>query len=396
MKVCNSSFRFGSIHPTGLLRSKPLENTLNGEITLELGVDESTGVAFLIQPTDVKCLKPDKGWFKTIEPESHLDLCSDKISELIRNPKKILCFSYKDICLHEKHVVNQKLLRSECDVLTGKEESILGENPEEIETHLLNLDKILEHQLTSSYDIVIFRHFLEHYRHPEKILQKLESFVSDRGVLIIEVPSSSQFLSSADPLMMWEQHVCYFTPNTLSAYLNANTNMDSYIQSYNYPLEDSIVAYLTRRRSNKNVKPNQHRASLISEISDKLRGMLLSLQSDSKLIGKKFNSIKARHGKIYLYGAGHNADRFIQLHKVSSFIDQVIDSSTDKVGLYLSDIKHPIVKFIPETTRLDLVLIATHPRSFEKVRSKLMAEGCQAQIRSIFRGSKDFVVTIQS
>jgi hypothetical protein len=88
------------------------------------------------------------------------------------------------------------------------------------------------------------RYLLEHSHDPVASLQGLGHLMADNGLLLIEVPDSSKFLSAMDYSFIWEEHICYFTEDTFRACaLKAGYEI---VQFTRYPgeLEDALVFVL--------------------------------------------------------------------------------------------------------------------------------------------------------
>lgn len=73
----------------------------------------------------------------------------------------------------------------------------------------------------TSYDIITAFHVIEHLPDPREALRKLKSLLSDRGRLVIEVPSSEDVLltlyanEAFQNFTYWSQHLFLFNPETL-------------------------------------------------------------------------------------------------------------------------------------------------------------------------------------
>ena len=63
------------------------------------------------------------------------------------------------------------------------------------------------------YDLLIMRHYLEHYVGAEEIVECISKIIERSGkkYAYIEVPDCSKFISQKNPLFLWEQHKVYFT-----------------------------------------------------------------------------------------------------------------------------------------------------------------------------------------
>lgn len=85
-------------------------------------------------------------------------------------------------------------------------------------SNLKELDTYSDAFVTSNernFDIIFFRHALEHSINPLQILKNLSSSLSSKGMILLEVPL---FLGNENESFLehfWEEHLCYFTAQTL-------------------------------------------------------------------------------------------------------------------------------------------------------------------------------------
>ena len=64
-------------------------------------------------------------------------------------------------------------------------------------------------------DFIIVRHILEHAHKPINFLSSIRNLVRDGGYLIIEVPDNKKMLDNKDYCYLWEEHIGYFTKDTI-------------------------------------------------------------------------------------------------------------------------------------------------------------------------------------
>jgi SAM-dependent methyltransferase len=70
-----------------------------------------------------------------------------------------------------------------------------------------------------TYDLVISRHVLEHILDLQDFLSGIKLCIKSTGILVVEIPDSEILFEKLD-YALWEEHVNYFTLNTLSFLLN--------------------------------------------------------------------------------------------------------------------------------------------------------------------------------
>ena len=96
------------------------------------------------------------------------------------------------------------------DILFDQDEGIVDQPPENCEKEW---EKLANY--TRIYDLIVVRHYLEHFYEPSKMISMLKNMLTDNGTLYIEVPDTKRFINRGNPLFMWEEHKVYFTSETL-------------------------------------------------------------------------------------------------------------------------------------------------------------------------------------
>lgn len=71
----------------------------------------------------------------------------------------------------------------------------------------------------SMFDIIIFRHFLEHLSHPINFLKRLKPILKDDGKIIFEVPNVAFYLRNGNPTVFSFQHLQYFSKGSIGRLL---------------------------------------------------------------------------------------------------------------------------------------------------------------------------------
>src|SRR5262249_24605908 len=68
---------------------------------------------------------------------------------------------------------------------------------------------------TGKFDLVSCRYIIEHSAAPVAALGALKQLLAKSGLVVLEVPDSSKFLTARDYCFLWEEHSCYFVEETL-------------------------------------------------------------------------------------------------------------------------------------------------------------------------------------
>jgi hypothetical protein len=216
--------------------------------------------------------------------------------------------------------------------------------------------------------IVSCRYLLEHSHDPLASLQGLSHLVDDDGLLLIEVPDSSKFLSMMDYSFIWEEHICYFTEDTFRTC--AQTAGYEIIQFTRFPgvLEDALVFMLrVTKHLPAQKKPRDIRKN--SEIFTRYRSNFESLRQRYRAT---LQAISIRGKKVAIFGAGHQSIMFINALGLAQHISYVIDDAPEKIGYLIPGTAIPIVssEHLASDPSIEVCLLAVGPNVEEKIRNK--------------------------
>ena len=275
---------------------------------------------------------PKVDWIKYREPEDHLEKTADIIHKIfLNNPSKSACgITYKDQSFLD-HLTKKGFNKTwTIDPLTDLGISQKGIASETI-LPLLNENSI--NKLIDKYgrvDLIIARHILEHATDTKKFILLISKLLKPKGYVLFEVPDCTKQLKYQDYSMPWEEHILYFTPDTLNNFFfNTNFQIIDY-KNYDYPSENSQVLIL-KKYVTKNITKRK-------SISKSLE-LGLKYSNGYKNQQEKFNAILKNYvlkkGKIAFYGAGHLAVMIINAFKVEQYIEFIVDDTPEKQDFYL-------------------------------------------------------------
>lgn len=167
----------------------------------------------------------------------------------------------------------------------------------------------------NEFDIIVFRQVLEHIENLLSFLEGVKNSLSKNGTVVIEIPDSSIHLDSLD-YCLWEEHVNYFTIDTLNTLL---TKFGFEIFHYETTLFSGKALTVFAQHSSKGM------------VVDKTKKDI----SSAKLFAKKFPIFKKKVQEAYgeidklaFYGCGARSSNFINfmdLENVSCFIDDQVE-----------------------------------------------------------------------
>ncbi len=329
-------------------------------------------------PVDLKEFKPLDGWIESNEPEEHLDSVFEKI--LINgNKKKILCFSYKDKTLAYRFGKDSDIY---IDCLFDPKIGIFGSFPEDFDEEFI-IQKLLK--LNRTYDLIIFRHYLEHFKYPLKLLKIIRKLVNLEGLLYLEVPDCSKFILQGNPLFLWEQHVSYFDKNSISTIIE-NSGVSNYeILKYGEDIEPSIGCFCYGLCLDKSFKKKE----LEVDNTNTIKNIKFNFK---KYVDSWRHYLNLKNRKKIILGIGHNADRFLQIINSYENIDYLIDDSKDKQGKFLINFDKAIISLdhIKNHKDYDFIL-ATNDRSLNNISDKLNKKYGVKNFLSIFKCPNNYV-----
>lgn len=263
------------------------------------------------------------------EPEGHLD---DLVSTLLSMPGfqrsgSIRGLTYKDVSTLDR------LRKRDCPdvvVLNALRDLGITESTAGLETIQEAFSPAWAELWTARRGrchALIARHLLEHVHDLHGFLRAARQMLADDGCLIVEVPDSAGPMCDGDFTMLWEEHVSYFTAETLTNTLQRHGFVVERLLVYPYAQENSLVAIARPGPSSSLAKPLSEQtlaasfAAQFGTVGAEWRGLLEELHA---------------HGhNVALFGAGHRAAMFINLFGLSPWMEAVVDEAPDKIGRYV-------------------------------------------------------------
>ena len=91
-------------------------------------------------------------------------------------------------------------------------------------------------------DLLVARHVLEHAHDPVSLLASLGKLTAPGGYFLLEVPDCTKFVRACDYSFVWEEHVTYFSAETLTALIDRAALTLHEIFVHRYPYEDALIA----------------------------------------------------------------------------------------------------------------------------------------------------------
>ena len=339
------------------------ENSREEMFPLSLGQCATCGLIQLGQAAPVEALRPRYDWIRYNEPERHLD---DAVARVVAQTKlspasRILGISYKDETTLER-MRRSGYTRSR--ILDPASDLNIRESGAGIETIQDQMTPERTHKIVAQHgqaDLVVVRHILEHAHTLHAFAEALRILTHPDGFIVFEVPDFTPALDNHDYASIWEEHILYFTPSTFVRTLYGLGFEVLELLNYPYCAENSlvVVARPGAAQSSSQATPEDF------EKADAYRKAFLPrcAQLDAYLA-----ALCSEQRKTGVFGAGHLAAKFINLHGVGGHVSCVIDDHPHKQGLFMPGSHLPIVGSTAlRPTHIPLCLMALSPESEARV-----------------------------
>ncbi len=327
----------------------------------------------LIRPMPPAMVRTRFAWLTYNEPEGHLD---DLVARLCRLPgigrdSRIIGLTYKDdsTLARFNRLGYANTFRYETSADLELQDPCAG-----IESVQASLDETLASRLAVRHgvaDVLIVRHVLEHAHCPAAFLRAAATLVKPGSYLVFEMPDCTKFIQACDYSFIWEEHIVYFSSQTLAAFVrNAGFAMHETVL-YTYRLEDSLIGIV------RNDGPVDAWRPARDEVDAAL--------ADGRAFGQRFSEFRIRlqtlfrtwqqEGKrVAVFGAGHLAARFVNFFLLADFLDCVIDDDPHKRALLMPGSRLPVFGSAALDSRaINLCLLSLSPESEHKVLTKNQA-----------------------
>lgn len=311
---------------------------------LSLGVCLACGVVQLVEPFPFRDLVPPYDWITYREPEEHLDAVVDALLSRVTLPADAVIFglSFKDRSTLDrlKHLGYPRCHL--IDVVHDLGSTTPNANIESVPGLLTSdIARRIRAERGPAH-LIIARHVVEHAEVAGRFVAALSDMLAPGGAMIMEVPDCTANLRRQDYTMLWEEHVTYFTPETLPQILVAPGLTSIGLDIHPFPFEDVLVLTAVNRHGAadgthtvpteavaRNVALTRQYAEAFGLWTERYRQWCERLTRDGR--------------KLALYGAGHLSAAFVNFHGLGEYFAFVVDDTPQKQGLHLPGCGLPIV-----------------------------------------------------
>lgn len=313
-------------------KKNPTEKEFLKHIELNSCLD--CGVFQIGNPIDYKKLVPIYDWISYNEPEDHLDDACRIIKESVS--------SIEDLCVGGLTYKDDSTLNRLQNLGFKNIWRIDPLKDLEITNRMHNIESIQEkigankvNELIDRYglaDVLLVRHIFEHTHHTREFTDSLTRLVKSQGLVIFEVPDCEAAIKSLDYTTLWEEHRYYFTSETFSKSLEILGFEIIDFKCYEYPHENSLVAFT--RASGVNKKLNLNTLSRNNHLKD-VEIFVKEISSQQEILKQKLKKFKQRKSNIAIFGGGHLSCMFMNIMDCTGYIRCVVDDDPLKQNLYM-------------------------------------------------------------
>lgn len=333
---------------------------------LRFGVCTQCGLAQLINPMPAHVVQSRFSWITYNEPEGHLDDLVDRIETLglLGSRAFVIGVTYKDDTILARC---QRRGVERTHRLSQTQDLRIGDPLASLETIQARIDLALADELTKKYgqaDVMFVRHILEHAHDPKLLIEACGRLTRPGGLMVFEMPDCRKVFDGNDHCFLWEEHIAYFTPETLNNFLRRTGFQQIDILVYPYPMEDSLVALVVNNKIETEVDVLANEEEIC-----RARSFAASFPDRKSAIQRKLDDWGKQCHRMAIFGAGHLAAKFLNFYQLSDRFVGVIDDNPHKESHYLPGCRLPIISSrCLETGEVDLCLLTLSPESEAKVR----------------------------
>jgi hypothetical protein len=309
---------------------------------LALAVCCGCGTVQLAPPFPFADLVPPYDWIAYREPESHLDLVTERLLGLdgVRSARRAAGVSFKDDTtlarLRRAGVAEVWRLEPRSDLGAADPRA----NIESVPGLLTPARAAGIAAARGQVDLLVARHVVEHAGAPRAFLAALGAMLAPGGYLVIEVPDCRANLRRQDYTMLWEEHSLYFTPETVGQALVAAGCAPVSLDVHPFPFEDVLVL-VGRKAAGDAGPPRPERDGVLGAV-ELARAFGRAHGAWTGRIAAALDAL-AGGRKLAAYGAGHLTCAFLHFHRLADRFAFVVDDTPQKQGLFLPGTALPIV-----------------------------------------------------
>lgn len=276
----------------------------------------------------LRALRPRYEWQRFREPEEHLDDLVRLVGGKIATAARIVGLTWQDESLVQRFRErgwNASIYDWPPVLVEALQGGVFG--VETVQGWVSGGDfNALGGDVAAMADLLVVRDVLEHAYKPREFLNQLRNLVSDEGSIVIEVPDARKMLSEGKHWLLWEQHILYFTRNSLESALWMSGWEPEWTQECCLDAGDYLVV---KAKKIKNFCAHPRRASVTELMDCKL--FVNSLPQRAKELMVYLGKRKEEGSSIFFYGANHISYWWQKVYGMAELISGVIDDDPRKL-----------------------------------------------------------------
>lgn len=306
-----------------------------------LGQCEACGLVQMMDPIPPAKLVPRFDWIKYNEPEAHLDAVVEMLQGLpgITPASVIAGMSFNDDSLLRRFRERGFANTWRVDMATDLDITVPNAGIETVQSRILPPLAAELRQKHGPPDLLVARMMLEHAGDASVFLEALRDLVNPTGYVVLDVPDCGRAFDLFDYTTLWEDHPLYFVERTFLAALGNRGFHVERFECYRGPYENCLVAV---------ARPAglQPRTDVSNEGKAMEAARAARFASEFELRREAVRSELRRwreHGRIALFGAGHQSVMYLNLMGIGDLIEFVVDDHPHKCGRLMPGSRLPIV-----------------------------------------------------
>ena len=210
--------------------------------------------------------------------------------------------------------------------------------------------------------LVVTRQVLEHISNLKAFQEALQIILAPDGYILIEVPNFGCNLTNLD-YGLWEEHVNYFTLETLENFLVTAGIKLIHSETILYSSEALVVTGQYSKPS-----PMIPVVEYLSMLSKQVLSYQKLWPEFCQHLITFLDEYRNRDKKIAIYGASNRVNSLINFTGIGSYIEFVLDDQFEKQGKYMPGSRLPIISGDQlELRSIDLCLLAVNTENDAKV-----------------------------
>lgn len=338
---------------------------------------------FLLQnpiPPNLDDLYNSEFYSTSFQKPKHIDELINVVLNHVK-PNKVLDIGCNDGSLLEKfdQVGFKECIGVEPNEHVAKISSDLG-----YKTYAKYMDNELGELIFSKhgkFDVIVTRHVAEHVPNLDVFFKSINELLNDDGMFVLELPDVEAGFDKNNPVIVWEEHVNYFTKEFIRDFVKKFDFEITYERDYSFG-GGSVAFYLTKKKNqiyNFLTKTKYNNSYFKNYVN--------SLLATKKKITQLLTLSESKKIPIILYGAGPRSSTFTSFFEIGNFFNFVIDDREEIENLYLPGTKSPIKTFhnFKPNDKEALVLIAVGAENDHKIINKLNTVIPKLYVLSIFQ-----------